>query len=161
DDKPTAFFVPDDGKGWFWVKAALQAGDRLYLFLPQIEKTKDGGVFGFQQIAQWLAIVENPANDPEKWRVKQITLRFVEFRPDRERSWGSAMLADDDYVYVYGCDEERGKGIGKERLTVARSRVDKLADSGAWRFGTADGWSEKAADAMPMADGLATEYSVS
>jgi len=161
DDKPTAFFIPADGKGWFWVKAALQVGERLYIFLPQIEKTKDPGVFGFQQIAQWLAVVDNPADEPEKWHVKQLKLPFGEFGPDRERSWGSAMLAEGDYLYVYGCDEERGKGIGKRRLTVARVPADKLDDPTAWRFRSATGWSEKATDAMPLADGLATEFSVS
>jgi hypothetical protein len=161
EEKPAAIFIPEDGKGWFWVQAGVRVGDRLFLFLPQIEKTKDGGAFGFKQIGQWLAVVENPDDDPEKWRVKQKKLPFTDFKMDRERSWGSALLADGDFMYVYGFDEERGKAAGKRKLTVARVPAEKLDDFEAWRFRTADGWSDKPADSAPLADGLATEFSVS
>jgi hypothetical protein len=46
-------------------------------------------------------------------------------------------------------------------MTVARVAAEKLADWSAWRFRTPDGWGDKPADAAPLADGLATEYSVS
>jgi Domain of unknown function (DUF4185) len=160
DDKPAAIFSPADGKGWFWVQAAVRVGDRLFVFLPQIEKTKDGGAFGFKQVGQWLAVVENPDDDPEKWRVKQQKLPFTEFGTNRQRSWGSALLADGDCLYVYGYDEERAKAVSQRKLTVARVSAEKLGDWAAWRFRTSDGWSEKPADAAPLADGLATEFSV-
>jgi hypothetical protein len=160
DDKPVAFFTPVDGKGWFWVQAAVRVQDRLFVFLPQMEKTKDGSLFGFRQIGQWLAVVENPDDDPEKWRVKQLKLPFAEFGEDRQRSWGSAVLADGDCLYVYGYDEDRAKGVAKKKLTVARVPAGKLDDWSAWRFQTSDGWGEKAADAAPQADGLASEFSV-
>ncbi len=70
------------------------------------------------------------------------------------------MLADGGHLYVYGYDEPRGQGFGKRRLTVARVPAEKLDDFAAWRFRTADGWSDKAADAAPSVDGLATEFSV-
>ena len=71
------------------------------------------------------------------------------------------MLAEGEYLFVYGYDEERGKGIGKKRLTVARVAAEKLDDFAAWRFHTSQGWSDKPADAAALADGLATEFSVS
>ncbi len=161
EDKAAAVFIPTDGKGWFWVQAAVRVGERLFVFLPQVEKTKEPGALGFKQIGQWLAVVENPDDAPDKWRVKQQKVSFADFDPKRERSWGSAVLADGEYVYVYGFDEERGKGAGKRRLTIARVPAEKLDDFAAWRFRTADGWSDKPADAVPLADGLATEFSVS
>jgi hypothetical protein len=146
-DKPAAVFTPADGKGWLWPQAAIRVGDRLFVFLPQVEKSDDPGVLGFRHVAQWLAVVENPDDEPEKWRVKHHRMPFAEFTPDRERSWGSAVLEDGGSVYVYGYDEAKGKGIGKRRLTVARVPIARLDDFGAWRFRTADGWSAKAADA--------------
>jgi hypothetical protein len=161
DRKPAAAFAPVDGKGWLWPQAAIRVADRLFVFLPQVEKSDDPGVFGFRHVAQWLAVVENPDDEPEKWRVRQRRMPFADFGPDRERSWGSAVLEDDGFVYVYGYDEAKGNGIGNRRLTVARVPAAKLDDFGAWRFRTADGWSAKAADATAWADGLATELSVS
>lgn len=159
--KPAAFFTPADGKGWFWVQAAIRVGDRLFVFLPQIDKTKDKGVFGFKQIGQWLAVVENPDDEPEKWRVKQHQLSFAVFGPEREQSWGSALLLDGEQLYIYGYDQERGKRFVQRRLIVARAPANKLDDFSAWRFRTSKGWSEQPADAAPLADGLATEFSVS
>jgi hypothetical protein len=161
DRRPTALLVPADGKGWFWLQAAARVGDRLFLFLAQIEKSSDPGVFGFQQVGQWLGIVDNPEDDPEKWRLKQRWLPFATFTPTRERSWGSAVLAVGGQLYVYGYDEPRGQGLGKRQLTVARVPAEKLDDFAAWRFRTAGGWSDRAADAAPLAAGLATEFSVS
>ncbi len=159
--KASAVFTPSDGKGWFWTQAAVRVGDRLFVFLPQVEPGKESGVLGFKHVAQCLAVVENPDEGPEKWRVKQLRVPFAAFGADRERSWGSAVLEDRGNLYIYGYDEERGKGIGKRRLTVARVPAKKLNDFAAWRFRTADGWSEKPEDAAPLADGLATEFSVS
>jgi hypothetical protein len=159
--KPAAFFLPSDDKGWLWPQGAVRAGDRLLVFLPQIERGKGSGAFGFRHVAEWLAVVENPDDEPERWRVKQHRLPFATFGPDRERSWGSAVLEDGNYLYIYGYDEERGKGAGKRRLTVARVPAGKADDLGAWRFRTADGWGDKPEDAVPLADGLATEFSVS
>jgi hypothetical protein len=159
--KATAFFTPTDGKGWLWPHAGIRIGDRLFLFLQQVEKTADPGVLGFRPVAQWLAVIENPEDEPEKWKITQHKVPFAAFGMKRERSWGAALLADGGFVYVHGTDEERGQGIGKRRLTVARVPAEKLADFSAWRFRTADGWSDKPEEAAGLTAGLATEFSVS
>jgi hypothetical protein len=159
DGKPAAVLTPVDGKGWFWTQSAMRVSTRLFLFLAQIERGQTPGPFGFKHIGQWLALVENPEEEPGTWRIKQHRLPFAQFAPGRERSWGSAVLADRGAVDIYGYDAH-GKGIGKRQLTVARVAAKKLADFGAWRFRTATGWSAKPADAAPLAGGLATEFSV-
>jgi hypothetical protein len=161
DRKPSALFVPADGKGWFWAQAAARVGARLFVFLPQIQSTKEPRAFGFKHIGQWLAVVENPDDEPEQWRMKQHKLPFAEFGPDRERSWGAAVLADVEFLYVYGYDDVKKQGFGKRRLTLARVPIEKVDDFAAWCFRTKDGWSERAEDTAPLADGLATELSVS
>jgi hypothetical protein len=160
DNKPAAVFVPASGKGWFWPQAAARARDRLFVFLAQIVRTGESGVFAFKHVGQWLAVVENPDDEPAAWKVKQHRLPFTEFGPGRERSWGSAVLADGVYLYIYGYDA-RGKGIGNRQLTVACVPAEKADDFGAWRFHSARGWDERPADAAPLAGGLATEFSVS
>jgi hypothetical protein len=158
--KPAAVFTPADVKGWFWPQAAVRVGKRLFVFLAQIDKTPDPGVFGFKHIGLWLAVVENPDDDPPQWRAKQHQVPFAKFGAGRTRSWGAALLADGRYLYVYGY-VERGKGIGQRRLTVARVPATELADFKAWRFRMAKGWSARPADAAALANGLATEFSVS
>jgi hypothetical protein len=160
DGKPDAFFTPQDDKGWFWPQAAIRRGDRLYVFLSQLSKTKEAGAFGFQPLGQWLAVVANPDDDPRDWRVKCHPMPFASFEEGRERSWGSAVLAEDENLYVYGYQQE-GKGIGKRRLTVARVPAEKVENWKAWRFWTTKEWSNQPRDAAPLASGLATEFSVS
>jgi hypothetical protein len=160
EGKATAFFTPADGKGWFWPQAAVHTGGRLFLFLMQIDKTNDPGVFGFRQIGQWLVVVENPDEEPKAWRQKQHKLPFASFEKGHSRWWGAAVVETDGQLYVYGC-EERGKQIGSRRLTVARVPAKKLDDFTAWHFRTADGWSDRATDAVSLADSMAPEFSVS
>ena len=116
DGKPAAFITPADGTGWFWPQSAIRVDNRLFLFLPQIEKTKDTGVFGFKQVGQWLASVKNPDDKPENWRIDQSKVPCADFKEGRERSWGSAVLEDSEFIYVYGYDEMRAKGAGKRQL---------------------------------------------
>ncbi|MGE3410380.1 MAG: DUF4185 domain-containing protein [Pirellulales bacterium] len=159
EDRPTAFLRPDGQRGWFWPQGAIRLGERAYLFLAQIDKTADPGVFGFQHVGQWLAIVENPDDPPGQWRVEQKQIPFAHFGADEERSWGSALLADGDWVYVYGYHDATKKP-GQRRMTVARVARLELADFAAWRFRGLDEWTADPAAAAPLVPGLATEYSV-
>ncbi len=159
DGKPAAFFVPSDGKGYFWPQAGARAGARLTVLLAHIEKTSGKGAFAFRQIGEQLAVVENPDDEPEKWRIKQHQLPFVTFEPDHERSWGAAALQEGEHVYVYGF-EQRGKRLGKRQLILARVPVKTVEDFSTWRFRTATGWSEKTDDSASLAPGLGTEFSV-
>jgi hypothetical protein len=159
DGKPTAFFTPTDGKGWFWPLAAVCESERLFVFLAHIAKGTDPGVFGFRQIGLWLAVIENATDEPQQWRIKQHPLPFARFDRRRVQSWGSAVLAENDHLYIYGY-QDQGKEIGSRKLLLARAPAGKLTDFTAWRFRTSDGWSEKVEEATPLVEGLATEFSV-
>jgi hypothetical protein len=161
DDSPAAMFVPADGKGWFWPLSGIRVGDKLFLSFMQIERTKDPGVFGFKSVASWLAVVENPDAQPEQWRVQQHKSPYGDFRAEHEQMWGSTLLHDDEHIYIYGYDHPRGKKGSTRRLVVARAPVKLLSDYQSWRFLTSKGWAEKSAELTPLADGLATEFSVS
>ena len=160
DGTPSAVFIPIEGGGWFWPQAPIYLRDRLFVFLAQIEKTDQAGPFGFKQIGQWLAVIDNPLEGPTSWRVDQRRVPFAEFSEARELSWGSALVADPAHVYIYGTLDRR-QAPGSRQLLVARSAVDKLADFSTWQFRAADGWSDVPTEAEPLASGLATEFSVS
>lgn len=160
DGKPAAVFVPSDGRGWFWPLDAVEVKGKLFAFLTQIDKAGDGGPFGFKQLGQVLAVVENPEDEPEKWKVSQHRVPFGVSKGERETSWGSAVLARGDHLYVYGWNQVKERGFANKRLTVARVPAEKPTDFAAWRFRTSAGWSEKAAEAVPLADHLANEFSV-
>ncbi|HET6878792.1 MAG TPA: DUF4185 domain-containing protein [Pirellulales bacterium] len=159
NDEPAAMFRPADGHGWFWPQAAVEIDGRLFVFLAQIEKTSDEGVFGFRQVGQWLATIERPLEDPQNWHAEQRPIPFVEFKKGRERVWGSALFVGDDYVYIYGI-EDRERKLGSKQLIVARAPLAKLAEFDRWEFRGDDGWSTTAA-AESLAAGLANEFSVS
>jgi hypothetical protein len=159
DGKPTAFFTPADGTGFFWPQGVIRVEARLYIFLVQVEKTNDPGAFGFKLVGQWLAVIENPDDEPAAWRSKQHKLPFARFSGEQPYAFGAAALKEAGHVYIYGY-AQREKGFGLRKLVVARAPADKLADFTAWRFRSEKGWSEDAADAALLAGGMATELSV-
>jgi hypothetical protein len=161
DGKPAALIVPADGRGWFWLQAGVCIDGKLYLFLAQIEKTKDPSVFGFRQIGMWLGIVANPLDHPTAWRVEQKPLPCVEFSAERHLAFGSAVLRDGDNLYIYGIDEE-GKGLGrKKHLVAARVPVQEVANFAAWRFYRDGEWITDHRHPSRLAEGVANECSVS
>lgn len=158
DGKPSAIIKPAEGTGWFWPHAGVIVGSRLHLFLAHIDKAGSDGPFGFKQIGEFLATVENPLDDPIDWRIEQRRLPFAEFAERRETIWGAAVLVDGDWLYVYGITDRR-KQLGSKRLIVARTPLDKPHEFGAWRFQQGNKWV-----ATPTVEGtisgLANEFSV-
>lgn len=161
DGKPVAFVTPEDGRGWFWLQAGARLQDRLFLFLPQFEKTGAPGAFGFRQIGESLGIVTNPLAPPLEWRIQQHKLPCTEFSAERHRTFGSAVLVDGGYVYIYGIDEDiRGRKL-ERYSTVARVPTNRVADFSAWRYYAGGEWDADFRKATRIADQMATEYSVS
>jgi hypothetical protein len=162
DGKPRAVFAPPDGPGWFWLFAGHHAGGKLHVFLPRVEKTKAPGAFGFRLTELWLGTVANPLDDPTAWEIAYAKVPHAEFGKDRTRSFGSAVLAAGEHVYVYGYEERPGKPFPVRRLIVARAPAGRLADFDAWRFlGEKGEWAADPKDAAGLADGVGTELSVS
>ena len=160
EGKPAALITPADGRGWFWLQSAIRIGQRLYLFLAQIERTGDPGVFGFRGIGQWLAAIDNPDAEPAVWRIKQQKLPFALFSPKRELNFGTAVVHTGDNVFVFGTDDHRSGGAASRHLVVARVPAGKVADFSAWRFLAEGDWAVDADGCQGLFDGMATEGSV-
>lgn len=160
DGKPTALIVPADGRGWFWLQAGSYISGRLYLFLTQVERTGQAGVFGFRVIGQWLGVVENPNDHPSRWFVKQSKLPFTIFEPKRVLTFGAASLVDGEYFYAYGTDEDV-TAFGRDRhLIVGRVAKDRVADFSAWRFLGGGQWKSDFKSVSRLANEMGSEGSV-
>jgi len=141
------------GAGRDWVE------ERLFVFLPQIDKTKDPACLASSKSANgWRPLTTRRRATAMAHETATAAVHRV--RKERERSWGRGAGGRRLPLHLRLRRGTR-QGPGKRRLTVARVPAAKLTDFKAWRFRTADGWSEKPGDAVPLADGLATEFSVS
>jgi hypothetical protein len=161
DQKPAAIFTPSDGSGWFWLQAGIVQDKNLFIFLAQIEKTDKPGVFGFRRIGQWLGIVSNPNDDPTRWRCRLLKLPCSAFSPEREMAFGVAVVRDNDYLYVYGTDEDVLPTSRDRYLIVARVLISDLRGFAAWRFYDGHGWSTDFRASKRMVSQMASEGSVS
>jgi len=159
--KHQAIFVPPDGKGWFWLFGGYHADGKLHVFLPRMEKSGAGGAFGFKGMDLWLGTMSNPLDNPVKWNITYREVPFARFDKPPRRSFGSAVLRDDRFAYIYGYEEKPGKPFSTRRLLIARAPADKLTDFDSWRFLSKGEWKPDVNDATPGMDGLGTEFSVS
>ncbi|MHC4751111.1 MAG: DUF5005 domain-containing protein [Planctomycetota bacterium] len=160
DKKPTAFIKPEDGKGWFWIFDGIVTEEKLYLFLVQIIKTSERSVFGFKHIGTSLAEVENPHDDPLEWRIKQYKIPYGRYSKDGNLFFGSALMRDGDFIYIYGGSEDWGKGMSGRSMIVARVSHSKMSDFEQWRFFCDGNWQSCMIGISGLFDGTATEYSV-
>jgi hypothetical protein len=162
DGKPIAFLTPEDKRGWFWFHSGAFIDGRLFLFLTQMESTGAGGAFGFRQIGESLVVVTNPLAPPLEWHIQQQKLPCFEFGPERHQTFGAACLvASDDYLYIYGTDENIRPAKLERFLTVARVPLNCVSDVSAWRYFTGEIWEADFHHATHLADRMATECSVS
>lgn len=158
--KPQALITPSDGRGWYWLFAGAMVKDKLLLCLSQIEKTDDKSVFGFRPIGLKLGIVDNPLDDPLKWRITQRPVPHALFTPKRERTFGAAILPTSEHLYFFGTDETP-LPIGRKRhLIVARAKLATAHDPATWEFFGQGTWHSDVEKCEPIADEMASEASV-
>jgi len=159
--KPAAFIEPADGVGWFWISDGIVVEEKLYLFLMQIIKSGEKGVFGFKHIGTWLGEVENPRDDPLKWRIKQHRVPWGRYSKNGNLFFGSAVMRDGNFLYIYGASEDWSKGMTGRSMIVARVPHNKMADFEQWRFFSDGKWQADIGSISGLFEGAATEYSVS
>lgn len=159
--KPAAFIRPADGVGWFWIFDGIVADGKLYLFLMQIIKSGKKGVFGFKHIGTWLGEIENPQDEPLKWRITQYKIPWGRYSKNGNMFFGSAVMRDGDFVYIYGSSEDWGERMSGRKMIIARVPYNKMADFEQWCFFSDGKWGTDVAGISELFNGTATEYSVS
>ena len=158
DGNPAALITPADGKGWFWLFDGVMTRGKLFLFLAQIEPTTGKGAFGFHQTGTWLGEVSNPLAPPAQWHVTQQKIPFAQFGTNENYSFGSAVLATNGFVYIFGTRERKGEG---KKMIMARAPATNPGNFAAWQFRAHDDWTTNATGLADLCSGMASEYSVS
>jgi hypothetical protein len=161
DGSHAALIQPADGRGWFWLFDGVLTAKGLYLFLIQIERTAGKDVFDFRVIGNWLGHVENPADFPSAWRVRQSRIPRSKFSATESILWGSAVLQIDNVLYIYGTTEDTGSTDRKKHMILARVPVSGLADYSRWRFYADGNWVSDFRQASRLSADMPHEYSVS
>jgi hypothetical protein len=182
---------------WYWPTGGAVAWSpdgavqhaRLGVFLFEVGRKAagGGGVWNFESRGGAVAIVKNPHDAVEQWRVTTHVLPYAlkqsaadesgERSRQRKRpaaiSWGMAAFADaramtddatmtnDPTIYLYG----RRERAAKDGMVLARVAAAKLAQLDAWEYfageqGREKKWSRDAADATAIATGVTSEFSV-
>lgn len=162
DGKPDSFIKPEHGPGYFWIFTGTRTKRALYFFPQQVETVDNKSVFGFKITGTWMAEVANPDDAPAKWKITQTKFPFSDFSTNGSLLFGSALLRDGDYAYVYGVDGRRtgGRGRGRNGMVVARVPAEKLGEFKEWRFFVDGKWQEDPKRVTPLCGPMATEYSV-
>lgn len=157
---PSAFLAPPDGRGWFWLQAGAVADGRLWMFLPQIERTEDPGVFGFRSCGLWLASTADfRGDDPLAWQFELAAFPHAEFTPERERTFGCAALVHEGFLYAYGTEDVIDT-FRSRHLILARVPVERVNEPDAWRFLADGNWQPDFRRASRLFDGMGSEAAV-
>lgn len=118
------FFAPDDPSHWYWPLHGVAHDGALTIFLMELERRGDGGIFDFKFVRIVRARV-----DPATWAVTYAPMPWPE-----SRWYGSAVLHDDAF-YVYGLDEQRRAVVAVTRDFEAwEEHPDPLFDGAATEY---------------------------
>jgi len=158
DGKPAALVIPADGRGWFWLFSGVRTPQGLFLFAAQAEKAGRGDdAFGFRHVGMWLLSVANPEDRPTEWRVTQARIPLGA----KDTVFGSALLARDGFVYIYGSADEVVGRFHLKHALVARVPEADLGRFDQWHFFADGQWQADGSKASRLFDHAASEYSVS
>lgn len=157
--KPKAFFRPPEH--WYWPLHGIKTDQGIFVFLVKIGKTKDPSVFGFQTVGSVLAHIDNPEEEPKKWKIKFHELPFLRLGKLRELLFGASVLCQGKWIYIYGTDDLKAYGQLKRAVVVARVLKDSLTNFSQWRFWNGIDWKASYLLARPLFFEGAKEFSVS
>ena len=157
DGSLAPFFKPDEGYGWFWPYHALRTPEGLYLFLLQLERTDNAPPFGFRLVSTWLGHVENPGEPPQNWVFSRRKIPWG----NAQRVFGSFVLMEGNYYYIYGTVAELIKEGIRWHMILARAPMGRLGDFNSWLFFRDGEWVANVDRAGRICENVASEFSVS
>jgi hypothetical protein len=152
---PAALLKPEKAGEWYWPGDGAVIDGKLYLFCHVLRRKEQGPpAFQFDWFADDLLCINNPNEEPAKWK-------FERRRLSSDLKFGVACCFDGDHFYAYGNVPGPRKPLDAP-LAVARIRKDKLAklDMSAWETHGKDGWTSDLRLAEPIFRDGATEMSV-
>ncbi len=147
-------FTPPDREGWFWLFDGVEDAGTEYLLGQFIS---DGsGAFGFRQTGLWWSRLRVD-RDPLRVRVEEYRkLPFFHSDSEALQCFGSALMVDPPWIYVYGFHDSDSD----RRALLARTPMGTLGEAGCWRFFDGDSWVRDPNEAKALFSGASVEYSV-
>ena len=146
-DDPKALVTPPGETGdFYWVADGIVEGDSLKVLYQRMRRGAGSGTLDFEFVGTALATFALPS----------LQLTSVTDLPTGSTiGWGSAVLADGGYTYVYGTSSAPGR---MKFAHLARATAGNLG--GAWQYWTGSAWSADQAAAGRILSGVGTAYSV-
>lgn len=136
----------------------VRGDDVVAVACSRIERGTDG-LFDFSYRGMSLATFVVPhGGAPQPVTLTEVT---PDSNDAEQINWGSAMVADGEWVYVYGSQQPRGSA-GKGAF-VARAHVADLPAHGDWQFWDGGRFQEEESRARPIVtagEGVSQTYSV-
>jgi len=151
------FLKPEEDLGWFWPYHAVRNAEGLFFFLLQLERADLPPPFGFRLVSTWLGCVNNPEDPPKRWSFFHRKIPFG----NAQRQFGSFILTEGDYGYIYGAVAEPMKNGFAWHMVLARAPLEKLADFSSWLFFRDGEWIKDVERAGRICENVASEFSVS
>lgn len=157
-----AFFEKEHDPGFLWPLSAVMIDDKVFVFAVRIVNVDPTKVFGFQQIGQEIIEIENPGDDPYKWK---MTFFKQPWQP-KFGSFVSNFFKTDDYLYIYGYRNIRpGWTDPIINLVIARIKNEhthEIYHTKNWEYldGTTGIWSADIHHTRSVIENFTTEFSV-
>jgi hypothetical protein len=164
---PVSMVVPPQAGQWIWPNDGLVHGGTVYVTGLRM-KTGSGGAFNFalDGVVWMTASARDPVPFLGSYTVADAPMLYAPASGSKgDISFGSAIMPltkaahaprPDGYVYVYGVRND----AGDKKLLVARVKPGALLVPGAYRYWNGRAWVGNIAKSAPVADRMASEFSV-
>jgi fibronectin type 3 domain-containing protein len=128
----------------YWVADGTVEGATLKVLYNHYRKTGSGSL-DIEMTGTWLATFDLPA----------LSLRsLTDLQLGGQIAWGSAILEDGAYTYVYGAE------FASTMKFVHLARVPAGGLAGPWEYWTGSAWSAQSTDSARIMSGVGTAYAV-
>ncbi|MCL4434372.1 MAG: hypothetical protein M1399_06335 [Actinobacteria bacterium] len=143
---PMPLVVPPNQRNFYLALSGIVIGNQFQEFLMEIHRHRNGG-FHWQQAATVIATFSLPG----------LHLQSMEpvNQPNRSIQWGSYVMRQGRYLYVYGAT---ATAVKNKKMYVARTLSTTLA--GPWEYFDGDGWTRNPHEVMGVVNGVSEQYSV-
>lgn len=143
-DNPRAFISPSNPSEWYWPLDGTIHNGQLQLMLGRLGSSGSGGMWDFAYVGFDLAIYSLP--DLQLQSLTQVI-------SDPEISYGSAVLEDENYLYIYGISTQ----FLSKKAHVARVPDGDIA--GTWEFYNGTSWTPQISN-YAIAEGVSDQFSM-
>lgn len=141
---PSAIVKPEQPGEWYWPLDATVFDGKVQMMLGRLGSSGTGGLWDFGYRGFDLAVFSLPG-------LKQLSVSNK--IDDPEISYGSCLLEEANYIYIYGISTDRLQ----KKAHVARARGGDL--SGEWEFYNGAEWT-RAISKFAIQDGVSDQFSV-